>query len=116
MTGTARVVAMDGAVLVFGGPYGNVEATRALLAAAHTLGIAPGRMICTGDLVAYCADPVATIDLVRASGIHVVMGNCDEQLGQSADNCGCGFPEGSACERLSAAWYAYANASVTARS
>ena len=114
MAGTVRVVAMDGAVMVFGGPYSNVQATRAVLGEAQRLGIPAERIVCTGDLVAYCADPVATIDLVRESGIHVVMGNCDEQLGANADNCGCGFPEGSGCERLSAAWYAYANASVTA--
>ncbi len=113
MAGTVRVVPMDGAVMIFGGPYGNLEATRAILEAARRFGIPAERIVCTGDLVAYCADPVATIDLVRASGIHVVMGNCDEQLGQSADNCGCGFPEGSSCERLSAAWYAFADAHVT---
>ena len=28
---------------------------------------------------------------VRDSGIHVVMGNCDEQLGLSAADCACGF-------------------------
>jgi predicted phosphodiesterase len=104
---------MDGAVMIFGGPYGNAEATRAALDAARRHCIPASRIVCTGDLVAYCADPVAAIDIVRDSGIHVVMGNCDEQLGTSADDCGCGFPEGSACERLSAAWYAYADARVT---
>ena len=83
-----------------------------MLDAAARLGIPPARIICTGDLVAYCGDPVATIDLVRRSGIHVVMGNCDEQLGASGADCGCGFPEGSACERASAAWFAYADAQV----
>ena len=113
MAGTARVVTMDGAVLVFGGPYGNVEATRALLDAARQRGVPPERMVCTGDLAAYCGDPVATIDLVRDSGMHVVMGNCDEQLGASADECGCGFPAGGTCDRLSAAWYAFADKEVT---
>jgi uncharacterized radical SAM superfamily Fe-S cluster-containing enzyme len=100
---------MDGPVLVFGGPYGNLEATTALLAEARRLAIPASRIICTGDLVAYCGSPVETVDLVAASGMHVVMGNCDEQLAASAGDCGCGFPEGSACERLSAAWYAYAD-------
>lgn len=112
MAGSVRVVRMDGAVMIFGGPYGNAQATRAVIDAARRHGVPASRIVCTGDLVAYCADPVATIDLVRDSGIHVVMGNCDEQLGQGADDCGCGFPEGSACERLSVAWYAYADAQV----
>src|SRR5215472_1815067 len=103
---------LDGPALIFGGPYSNLHATAALLDAAARLGIPPSRVICTGDLVAYCGDPAATIDLVRRSGIHVVMGNCDEQLAQDAQDCGCGFPEGSACERASAAWFAYADAEV----
>src|SRR5215471_7740393 len=57
----------------------------------QTLGIAGEQTICTGDLTAYCGDPAATIDLVRASGIAVVMGNCDAQLALGADDCGCGF-------------------------
>src|SRR3984957_5533032 len=103
---------IDGPALVFGGPYSNLQATAAVLAEAERLGIPPSRIICTGDLVAYCGDPAATIDLVRRAGIHVVMGNCDEQLAQGAADCGCGFPSGSACERLSSAWFAYADTQV----
>ena len=111
MTETPQVP-LDGPALVFGGPYGNLQATAAVLEAAAQRGIPPARIICTGDLVAYCGDPAATVDLVRRAGIHVVMGNCDEQLAQGADDCGCGFPAGSACERASAAWFAYADAEV----
>ena len=103
---------IDGPALVFGGPYGNLQATSGVLDEAARLGIPSSRIICTGDLVAYCGDPAATIDLVRRAGIHIVMGNCDEQLAQDASDCGCGFPSGSACERASAAWYAYADAQI----
>ena len=106
------LIPIDGRALVFGGPYGNLQATQAVLAEAARRGIPAAHIICTGDLVAYCGDPAATIDLVRRAGIHVVMGNCDEQLGASGADCGCGFPEGSACERASAAWYAYADTHV----
>src|SRR3974390_2305334 len=98
--------------LVFGGPYGNLQATAAVLAEAARRGIPPARIVCTGDLIAYCGDPAATVDLVRRAGIHVVMGNCDEQLAQNAGDCGCGFPAGSACERASVAWFAHADAEV----
>jgi len=98
--------------LLFGGPYGNLQATRALFAEVRRLQIPADRMLCTGDLVAYCGDPVATIDLIRDSGIAVVLGNCDEQLGAGATDCGCGFEPGSACARLSADWYAYADSVV----
>jgi len=105
-------VMIDGPALVFGGPYGNLQATQALLAEATRRGIPATRIICTGDLVAYCGDPAATIDLVRRAGIHVVMGNCDEQLAQDGQDCGCGYPSGSTCERLSSAWFAYADTQV----
>lgn len=105
---------MDGPVLVFGGPYGNLQATEAVLAEAQRRGVPPTRVVCTGDLVAYCGDPVATIARVRDAGVLVVMGNCDEQLAMSATDCGCGFAEGSACDRLSAAWFARVDAAVAA--
>ena len=102
-------VEMSGPVLVFGGSYGNLEATVALRREAARLGIRPGNIVCTGDVVAYCADPVATVAAIRDWGIHVIMGNCEESLGWSKDDCGCGFEEGTACEQLSVDWYAYAN-------
>jgi predicted phosphodiesterase len=105
-------MATDQTWLLFGGPYGNLQATQALLATADDLGVPPQRILCTGDLVAYCGDPVQTIDLIWDSGMSVVMGNCDEQLGASAADCGCGFDPGSVCARLSADWYAYAHSVV----
>jgi predicted phosphodiesterase len=94
-------------VLVFGGPYSNLQATQALFAAAERRGIPAHRIICTGDVVAYCADPQPAVDLLRAAGVHVVMGNCEESLGADAEDCGCGFEQGTTCDRLSAAWYDY---------
>jgi predicted phosphodiesterase len=79
---------------------------------AKRLGIAREQTICTGDLTAYCGDPAATIDLIRASGIAVVMGNCDEQLALGAGDCACGFTPGSACEQLSSSWFSYASTQV----
>jgi predicted phosphodiesterase len=105
-----EVLETRGPVLLFGGCYSNLQATRALLAEADRLGIPPDRIVCTGDVVAYAADPLATVDLVRASGMQVVMGNCEESLGLNAADCGCGFAAGSACDRLSVAWYAHADA------
>jgi hypothetical protein len=64
-------------------------------------------------VVAYCADPQATTDLLRGWGCPVLMGNCEESLGASAEDCGCGFAAGSACDSLAAAWYAYADATLS---
>ena len=79
---------------------------------AEALGIGAEHIICTGDLVAYCAEPQHTVDLIRDWGIHVVMGNCEESLALSQMDCGCGFEEGSACSVLSVAWYEYASQRV----
>jgi len=104
---------IDAPVLVFGGPYSNFEATRAVLKAAAQHDIPPARMICTGDVVAYCANPQETTDLVVAAGLSVVQGNCEISLGADLDDCGCGFDEGTTCDRLSAQWYAYATAHIS---
>ncbi len=106
------VLAIDAPVLVFGGCYSNLEATLALRAEAARIGIPPERTVCTGDVVAYCADAMATISVIRDWGVHVVMGNCEESLGWGQDDCGCGFGEGTACNQLSTSWYAYAAAAL----
>jgi predicted phosphodiesterase len=109
-------VRMDGPVLVFGGPYGNLEATMALLDAARYRGIPARNVICTGDVVAYAADALTTVKLIRRAGIRTVMGNCEAALGGGAGDCGCGFAEDSACAALSVAWYAHAQRSLDAAS
>ena len=93
----------DDEVTLFGGPYSNVHALRALV--SHQNG-APA--ICTGDIVAYCADPVETVALMRGLNWPVVTGNCEIQIAEDAPDCGCGFEEGMACELLSRTWYPYA--------
>jgi predicted phosphodiesterase len=104
---------IDQPLLVFGGPYSNFAATAAMQARAQQLGIDASRVICTGDVVAYCAEPCETIDLIRDWGIHVVMGNCEESLAYSEDDCGCGFEPGSECSLLAVTWYDYANRRVS---
>jgi predicted phosphodiesterase len=104
----------EGPVLIFGGPYSNLQATKAVLSEASRLGIPPCHIVCTGDLVAYCGSPVETVALIREAGIRAVMGNCDEQLALDADDCGCGFSPGSACDRLSAAWFTFARQKIEA--
>lgn len=100
---------LAGPVLLFGGPYSNVQATNAVLNRARSLGATP---ICTGDVVAYCARPVETVAAIRASGCAVVAGNCEVQLAQDAPDCGCGFEDGSACDILSVGWYGFASTRV----
>ena len=111
-----RVLRMDGPVLVFGGPYSNLEATVAVLAEARRRAIPRERIICTGDIVAYAADAVATTAAIRDADICAIMGNCEESLAASAEDCGCGYAEGSACDRLASEWYAHAHRTLDAES
>jgi len=103
---------LDGDVLLFGGPYSNLQATRSVFAQARARSIAPHHVICTGDVVAYCGAPSATVEAVCASGCAVIAGNCEVQIAANADDCGCGFEEGTTCDRLSLAWYAFAQSQL----
>lgn len=100
-------------VLVFGGPYSNVRAVEAMRRRAATLGLTAAQTICTGDVVAYCAEPEETIAAMRDWGCHMIAGNCEEQLASGAGDCGCGFAEDSACERAARDWFAFANGQVS---
>lgn len=103
----------DEPLLVFGGPYSNLQATEAVLEEAARLGAR--HLLCTGDVVAYCADAAATLDLVMGAGVPTVMGNCEESLAAGAEDCGCGFEEGTACDLLSRGWFAHASREVEPR-
>jgi len=105
---------LRGPLLIFGGPYGNLQATQAMKAVAEHLGIPVQNTFCTGDMVAYCGEPFETIELIRDWGVHVVMGNCEESLVSDAPDCGCGFEAGTTCSLLSVDWYRYAQGQVTA--
>lgn len=95
-------------MLVYGGPYSNLSATEALLAQAQALGIGPQNRVCTGDIVAYGAEAVEVWARIAAEGGTIVAGNCEKQLSQRADGCGCGFESGTACDLLSKGWYDHA--------
>lgn len=116
MVETQHTATMTGTILVFGGPYSNLEATQALLEGARQRQIPPSHIVCTGDLCAYCADPQAVVDLLRASGIWIVMGNCEESLAAEAASCDCGFSADSTCSALSSLWYPYANSNIDSES
>lgn len=100
---------LEGTVLIFGGPLSNLLATQSLHQRARELSIPDEQIICTGDIVAYGAEPDETVQFVREWGIAIVQGNCEESLGWEAPDCGCGFGEGTVCSRLSLNWYRYAN-------
>ncbi len=103
---------LNGPIMIFGGPYSNFAATRAIYDQARKLNIPAGNIICTGDIVAYCGEPNETIEFIRDRGIRVVMGNCEESLAANTGDCGCGFEQGTTCSVLSMKWFEYANAII----
>jgi hypothetical protein len=104
---------LQGPILAFGGCYSNLQALEALLMQARRLGIPPGNIVNTGDIIAYGADAAATLHLIRETGILSIAGNCEESLATSAPDCGCGFAPGSDCATLATHWYAHAASQMT---
>jgi predicted phosphodiesterase len=108
--------ALNGPVLVFGGVYSNLQALEALRELAERAGFSPDRVICTGDIVGYCADPEACVQMVKNWGIHAIAGNVELQLREGEEDCGCNFDEGSRCDLLSRQWYPFAQSQLSADS
>ena len=69
-------------LLVFGGVYSNLQALEVVLGVADELRLTPRQIICTGDTAAYCGDPAASLEMVRAAGIWHIKGNCEESLAE----------------------------------
>jgi len=103
---------LTGTLMLFGGPYSNLQALQAFLREADRRKVPHSRIICTGDVAGYCAHPGETVALLRDTGISVVAGNVERQLAEGAQDCGCGFEPGSTCEGLSAAWFAHADRAI----
>jgi predicted phosphodiesterase len=115
MTSTSDILylgRLEPPLLVFGGPYGNLQASLAVKREAEDRGLAARQVLCTGDIVAYCGAPAETVAMLRDWGVAIVKGNVEEQIGANADDCGCGFAEGSPCDVLSRSWYAHSTAAL----
>lgn len=107
---------LSGPVLAFGGVYSNLQALERLQTIANALGIPPERIICTGDVVGYCAYPEESVQAVQEWGIHVIAGNVELQLREGQDDCGCDFRSGGRCDTFSRQWYPFAKAQLSAAS
>jgi len=100
--------ALSGKILVFGGVYSNLPALERLIEIANELQIPASNIICTGDIVGYCAQPEECVQRIRQWGIHSIAGNVEIQLRNREDDCGCNFDEGSRCDTFSRKWYPFA--------
>lgn len=107
---------LEGPLLIFGGVYSNFQALERLMKVAKAKGIPPSNIICTGDIIAYCAEPEACLNAIRAWGIHCIAGNVELQLVNDEDDCGCNFEESTRCDLFSKNWYPFAKANLSAES
>lgn len=106
----------DYPLLVFGGVYSNLQALHSLLQKAEELNIPYSNMICTGDIVGYCAQPEECLTLIQELGIVSIAGNVELQLRDQETDCGCDFSAGSRCDLFSKQWYPFAQKSISEQS
>jgi len=92
-------------VLVFGGSYSNLQSLIKLKEISQSNH--PNNIICTGDTIAYCAQPEECVSEIRKWDINVISGNVEKQISNDADDCGCNFKNGTKCDDLSLKWYPY---------
>ncbi|GAB3977169.1 metallophosphoesterase family protein [Spirosoma terrae] len=106
----------SGKLLVFGGSYSNLQALESLRTIADQLQIPPHNIICTGDIVGYCAQPEESIQFVKNWGIQAIQGNVEQNIIRGEDDCGCNFTEGGRCDLFSRTWFPYAVQTLSAKS
>ncbi len=99
---------LEGKLLIFGGVYSNLQALTAMRSIARNLSIPAHRIICTGDIVGYCAQPAECVEEVMGWGIHSIAGNVEIQLREGQEDCGCDFTSGGRCDTFSKRWYPFA--------
>lgn len=105
---TKQLGNLRGKLLIFGGVYSNLQALEGLLQIAEEEEIPFSNIICTGDIVGYCAQPMPCLELIKDNGIHSIAGNVEIQLREEQEDCGCDFTDGGRCDIFSKNWYAYA--------
>lgn len=115
-TKTIDLGELKGTVLCFGGVYSNLQALESLKEICESKNIEKSNILCTGDIVGYCAQPEECIQFIREWGIASISGNVEIQLGLGADDCGCDFRSGSRCDSFSKRWYPYARSRLSSES
>ncbi len=78
-------------IAVFGGPYANPYALRAMLTDAGERGCE--RVFCLGDLGGFGAECDQLWPLLREAGVECIAGNYDVAIGRGDEDCGCGYSD-----------------------
>lgn len=108
---------ISGEMLVFGGVYSNLHALKALKKEADYKRIRPTNIICTGDIVAYCAYPEECVQFIKDWGIHCIAGNVELNLTRSMNDCtDCDSNFGGKFDEESKSWYPFLKESLSKES
>lgn len=91
-------------ITVFGDIHGNLPALEVVLADMEARQLP--NWYCLGDLVGYGTFPNEVIESIRGRNIPTIMGNYDQGVGLSSDDCGCAYtnPTAEALGKRSIAW------------
>lgn len=97
-------------IAIFGDIHGNLGALTAVYQEIEARNI--DLRFCLGDLVGYGVQPNEVIDFIQQHNVPTIMGNYDQGVGISSNDCGCAYrtPEAQALGERSIAW---SNAHVT---
>jgi diadenosine tetraphosphatase ApaH/serine/threonine PP2A family protein phosphatase len=76
---------------VFGGPYGNPRAVRAVLDDLAARG--EREAWCLGDLGGFGPDPEGCAAILRARDVPMLQGNYDHSIGHGLADCACGYED-----------------------
>ena len=74
---------------IFGDIHANLPALQAVLKDMDKR--EAENRFCLGDLVGYGTFPNQVVQLIQESGIPTIMGNYDQGVGESSDDCGCAY-------------------------
>jgi putative phosphoesterase len=91
-------------VAIFSDIHANLPALEAVLADMDRRELT--ERYCLGDLVGYATFPNEVIELIRERNIPCIIGNYDQGVGHSSDDCGCAYKDAhsEALGKLSIAW------------
>jgi putative phosphoesterase len=97
-------------ITIFGDIHANLPALEAVLADMEARNLSP--LYCLGDLVGYGTFPNEVIDMLRTRNIPTLMGNYDQGVGNSSDDCGCAYTS-KVAEELGKRSIAWSNQNTT---
>ena len=76
-------------ITIFGDIHGNMPALEAVFVDIERRGL--GHLYCLGDLVGYGTCPNEVVEAIRSRDMPTIMGNYDQGVGNSSDDCGCAY-------------------------